>query len=65
MFHVPRVWHSLSVTLLEEICGWADNLSDDERSFLGGREFMHAVGLLDAPEDEAPTLKEVSLTSRS
>jgi hypothetical protein len=62
MFHVPRVWHSLLVTPLEAICGWADDFRDDERSFPGGREFMHAVGLLDASEDEVPTLKEVSLT---
>jgi hypothetical protein len=37
---------------LEVICGWADDFSDDEGSFPGGREFMHAVGLLDTPEDE-------------
>jgi hypothetical protein len=37
---------------LEVICGWADDFSDDEGSFPGGRELMHAVGLLDAPEDE-------------
>jgi hypothetical protein len=52
MFHVPRVWHSLPVTPLEAICGWADDFSDDERSFQGGREFMHAVGPLDASKDE-------------
>jgi hypothetical protein len=52
MFPVPRVWHSLPVAPLEVICGWADDFSDDERSFPGGRELVHAVGLLDAPEDE-------------
>jgi hypothetical protein len=52
MLHIPGVWHSLFVTPLEAICGWADNFSDDERSFPGGREFMHAVGFLDTPKDE-------------
>jgi hypothetical protein len=57
MFHVPRVWHSLPVTPLEEICGWDDDFGDDERSFPGSREFMHAVGLLDAPEDEVANIE--------
>jgi hypothetical protein len=42
---------------LEVICGWADNFSDDERSFPGGRELVHAVGLLDAPEDEVANVE--------
>jgi hypothetical protein len=37
---------------LEEVCGWDDDFGDDEGSFLRDRELMHAVGLLDAPEDE-------------
>jgi hypothetical protein len=57
MFHVPRVWHSLPVTPLEAICGWTDDFSDDESSFPGGREPMHAIGLLDAPEDEVANVK--------
>jgi hypothetical protein len=52
MFHVPRVWHSFPVTPLEAICGWTDDLGNDEMYFPGGREFMHVVGLLDASEDE-------------
>jgi hypothetical protein len=42
---------------LEVICGWVDNFSDDERSFPGGRELVHAVGLLDAPEDEVANVE--------
>jgi hypothetical protein len=57
MFHVPRVWHSLPVAPLEAICGWADDFDDDERSFPGVREFMHAVSLLDAPEDEVANVE--------
>jgi hypothetical protein len=49
MLHVRRVWYSLPVTPLEAICGWADDFSDDEGSFLGGGELVHAVSLLDAP----------------
>jgi hypothetical protein len=52
MFHVPRVWHSLPVAPLKAICGWADDFSDGEMSFPGGREFMHAVCLLDVSKDE-------------
>jgi hypothetical protein len=57
VLHVPRVWHSLSVTPFEVICGWADDFGDDEGSFLGGRELMHAVSLLDAPEDEVANIE--------
>jgi hypothetical protein len=57
MFHVPRVWHSLPVAPLEVICRWAHDFRDDERSFPGGREFMHAVSLLDAPEDEVANVE--------
>jgi hypothetical protein len=46
------VWHSLPVTTLEAICGWADDLGDDQRSFPGGKELMHVVALLDVLEDE-------------
>jgi hypothetical protein len=42
---------------LEAICGWADDFSDDEGSFLGGREFMHAVSLLDAPKDKVANIE--------
>jgi hypothetical protein len=52
MLHVPRVWNSLLVTPLKVICGWTDDFGDDEGSFRGGKELMHVVGLLDAPEDE-------------
>jgi hypothetical protein len=57
MLHVPRVWHSLSVTPLEAICGWADDFGDDEGSFPRGRELMHAIGLLDAPEDKVDNIE--------
>jgi hypothetical protein len=57
MVHVPRVWHSLPVTPLEAICRWTDDFSDDERSFPRGRELMHDVGLLDAPEDEVTNVE--------
>jgi hypothetical protein len=42
---------------LEAICGWTDDFSDDERSFPGGRELMHVVGLLDTPEDEGANVE--------
>jgi hypothetical protein len=58
MLHVPRVLQSLLITPLEAIRGWADDFGDDERSFLGGRELMHAIGLLDAPEDEVANVEE-------
>jgi hypothetical protein len=57
MLHVPRVWYCLSVAPLKAISGWADNFSDDERSLPRGREIVHAVGLLDAPEDEIANVK--------
>jgi hypothetical protein len=58
MLHVPRVWHPLPVTPLEAICGWADNFGDNKRSFPGSRELMHAVGLLNVPEDEVANVEE-------
>jgi hypothetical protein len=57
VLHVPGVGYSLSVTPLKAISGWADNFSDDERSLPGVREFMHVVGLLDAPEDEVANVE--------
>jgi hypothetical protein len=57
VLHVARVWHSLSVTPLEAICGWADVFSDDEGSFPRGNELMHVVGLLDASEDEVANVE--------
>ena len=47
----------MPVTPLEAIRGWADDFSDDEGSFPGGRELVHAVGLLDAPEDEVANVE--------
>jgi hypothetical protein len=47
----------LSVTPLEAICGWADDFGDDEGSIPGGKEFVHVVGLLDAPEDEVANVE--------
>jgi hypothetical protein len=52
VLHVSRVWHSLSITPLEAVCGWADDFGDDEGSFPRGRELMYVVSLLDTPEDE-------------
>jgi hypothetical protein len=52
MLHVPSVWYSLPITTLEAISGWANDFGDDEGSFLGGRELVHVVSLLDAHEDE-------------
>jgi hypothetical protein len=49
MLHVPRVWYALPVTPLEAICAWVDDFDDDEGSFPGGGELVHAIGLLDAP----------------
>jgi hypothetical protein len=57
VLHVPRVWYSLFVAPLEAISEWADNFSDNEGSFPRGEELMHAVGLLDAPEDEVANIK--------
>jgi hypothetical protein len=34
-----------------------DDFGDDEGSFPGGKEFMHIVGLLDAPEDEVANVE--------
>jgi hypothetical protein len=42
---------------LEAISGWADDFGDDERSFPRGRELVHAIGLLDAPEDEVANVE--------
>jgi hypothetical protein len=42
---------------LEAIIGWADNFGDNERSFPRGREIVHVVGLLDAPEDEVANVE--------
>jgi hypothetical protein len=42
---------------LNAICGWADDFGDDEGSFLGGRVLMHAVSLLDAPEDKVANIE--------
>jgi hypothetical protein len=36
---------------------WADDFGDDERSFSGDRELMHAAGLLDAPEDKVANVE--------
>jgi hypothetical protein len=42
---------------LEAVCGWANDFGDDEGSFPRGRELMHVVGLLDAPEDEVANVE--------
>jgi hypothetical protein len=42
---------------LEAICGWADDSGDDEGSFPGGREFIHAVGLSYPPKDEVANVE--------
>jgi hypothetical protein len=47
----------LSVTPLEAISGWADKFGDDEGSFPRAREIVHAVGLLDALEDEVANVE--------
>jgi hypothetical protein len=47
VLHVPWVGYALPVAPLEAICGWADDISDDEGSFLRGRKLVHVVGLLD------------------
>jgi hypothetical protein len=57
MLHVPGVGYSLPVAPLESICEWADNFRDDEGSLPRGRELMHAIGLLDASEDEVANVK--------
>jgi hypothetical protein len=58
MLHVPGVGYSLPIAPLESICRRADNFRDDEGSLPRGRELMHAVGLLDASEDEVANIKE-------
>jgi hypothetical protein len=57
MLHVPGVGYSVPVAPLESICRQADNFRDDEGSLPRGREFMHAVGLLDASMDEVANVK--------
>jgi hypothetical protein len=57
MLHVPRVGYSLPVTPLESICRRADYFRDDEGSLPGDRELVHAVGLLDASEDEVANVE--------
>jgi hypothetical protein len=42
---------------LEAVCGWADDFGDNEGPFPRGRELMHAIGLLDAPEDEVANVE--------
>jgi hypothetical protein len=42
---------------LKAIGRWADNFGDDEGSLPRGRELVHAVGLLDAPEDKVTNVK--------
>jgi hypothetical protein len=42
---------------LETISGWVDNFGDDEGSLPRGRELVHAIGLLDAPEDEVANVE--------
>jgi hypothetical protein len=49
MLHVLRVWQAVSRR--------ADNFSDNERSLPRGGELVHAVSLLDAPEDEVTNVK--------
>jgi hypothetical protein len=56
VLHIPSVWYSLFVALLEVISGWADNFGDDEGSLPMGRELVHAIGLLDASEDEVANI---------
>jgi hypothetical protein len=51
MLHAPSVGYTLPVAPLEAIHGRADDFGDDEGSFPGGREIMHAVCLLDTPVD--------------
>jgi hypothetical protein len=58
MLHVPGVGYSLPVAPLEPIRRWADNICDDERSLPRGREFVHAVGLLDASKDKVANVQE-------
>jgi hypothetical protein len=57
MRHIPGVGYSLPVAPLESICRRVDNFRDDEGSLPRGRELVHAVGLLDASEDEVTNIK--------
>jgi hypothetical protein len=57
MLHVPGLGYSLPVAPLESICRRADNFCDDEGSLPGGRELVHAVGLLDVSKDEVANVK--------
>jgi hypothetical protein len=57
MLHVPRVGYSLLVAPLDLICRRSDDFCDDERSLPRGREFVHAVGLLDVSEDEVANIE--------
>jgi hypothetical protein len=47
----------LSIVPLQAVSRWADNFSNDERFLPRGRELVHAVGFLDAPEDEVASVK--------
>jgi hypothetical protein len=40
------------------VSGWVDNFGNDEGSLPRGRELVHAIGLLVAPEDEVANIKE-------
>jgi hypothetical protein len=42
---------------LKAISGWADNFGDDEGPLPRGIELIHAIGLLDAPEDEVTNVE--------
>jgi hypothetical protein len=57
MLHVPGAGYSLPVAPLELICRRADNFRDGEGSLPRGRELVHAVGLLDAAEDEVTNVE--------
>jgi hypothetical protein len=57
MLHVLRVGYSLPVAPLESICRRVDYFRDHEGSLPGGRELVHAVGLLDALEDEVANVE--------
>jgi hypothetical protein len=57
MLHVPRVGYSLSVAPLESICRRLDDFDNDEGSLPRGKELVHAVGLLDASEDEVANVE--------
>jgi hypothetical protein len=42
---------------LEVVCVWAEDFGNDEGSCPRGRELMHVVGLLDAPEDKVANVE--------